>query len=119
MSNIKVAVWGTLKDGHGNHFRLNNSKKISDDKLPNYRKEGLSLIKSKDSNVDVEVYDIDNKTYNQVDNFERMFGYVALETKLESGIDALVWFDNKSFSVILQEEYNNTWTELAEYDNIK
>lgn len=118
MSKIRVAVWGTLKECNGNYFRLNGAKKISNDKLPNYRKEGLYLIKSKDSSVDVEVYDLDNKTYNQVDNFERRFGYVALETKLESGDEALVWFDNKSFSDILINEYSQTWTELAEYDKI-
>jgi gamma-glutamylcyclotransferase (GGCT)/AIG2-like uncharacterized protein YtfP len=114
-----IAVWGTLRETHGNHFRLNGFKKISDDKLVGYSKNGLSLVHDKESSVPVEVYKVDEKTFNQVDNFERMCGYTAVEKELLSGNKAQVWFDNYSFNMDIVNEYSETWTALAEYDKMK
>lgn len=113
-----IGVWGTLRRGHGNHFRLNGAKKIQDDTLTGYGKsEYLSLYKNKDAKLTLEVYEVDNKTFNQVDSFERMFGYTPVEKTLDSGITATIWFDNTMFNKDLIDEYSETWTALAEYDN--
>lgn len=89
----KVAVWGTLREGHGNHWRMNEHTKIADDYLPDTKKISLSLMFEKGSKVPVEIYELDDNTYEEVDYFENMCGYIAKEVELESGERVLVWYD--------------------------
>lgn len=94
--NKTIAVWGTLRKDRGNHrWALADDKSnfVGIDYLEGIMNNGLSLYNSDDESLEVEVYEVDEKNFKIIDEFERGFSYIPKEVILKSGIQAIVWFD--------------------------
>ena len=77
MKSTIIAVYGTLKEGRGNHKHyLSNSKQISKNakttnKFALYSSGIPFVTKDQDkTQVNVEVYEVDDETLNKVDRLE-------------------------------------------------
>lgn len=73
MSKTKVAVYGSLREGMGNHRLL-----IGSDLLGHFNVEGFEMysygafpfIKHGDGTIIVEVYEVDEETFKRLDRLE-------------------------------------------------
>lgn len=75
MHKYKVGVYGTLKQGWGNHRLLENSVKIADGWVSGYRlyQSGIPFLIKDDTSeykVKVEVYEVDEYTLERLDCLE-------------------------------------------------
>ena len=101
-----LAVYGTLKNGYSLDHYLMNTKFISDDKVEGrlyQSKFGTIpyLIEKKDGKyVDVELYSVDDVTFNIIKSMEEGAGYVTKEVKLKSGVMAYVFFYRGNFNYL-------------------
>jgi len=73
--NIKIAVYGTLREGYGNHGVLGNSKLIDSGWTKDKYKltaSGIPFVNSKEpiSKIKVEVYDVTPEQLPIVDGLE-------------------------------------------------
>ena len=89
-----IGVWGTLRKGSGNNIFLTNSKYLGDDFIPATLKVGLSISPDKNAEVPLELYEVTNEIYSTIDEFENRFSYYAKPTKLKSGKEVMVWWNN-------------------------
>jgi gamma-glutamylcyclotransferase (GGCT)/AIG2-like uncharacterized protein YtfP len=94
-----VFVYGTLKQGYGNHIRLERSEFIGDDStedavfdlrcwggFPAVYKGGVTKVKG-------EVYRVDERTMQSLDSLEGFPDFYNREkVNLESGIEAWIYF---------------------------
>jgi gamma-glutamylcyclotransferase (GGCT)/AIG2-like uncharacterized protein YtfP len=70
---MKVAVYGTLKLGHGNHGLLKDSKLLGTDYLYGWDMYDLGAfpgIVPGEAGISVEVYEIDEETLRKLDGLE-------------------------------------------------
>lgn len=75
-----VAVYGSLKQGFGNDYHLEDSKFVGDDTLDGFEMYSLGAFPAVmygEGSIDVEVYDIDDATLNVLDKIEGYFGSSA------------------------------------------
>lgn len=102
---INLFVYGTLREGHGNHRLLSDSEKLGEATIPGERKSGLVVVPSDDDVVRGEVYAVDDETLRWVDRLEgydpdiddeKQGGYVRtpVTATLEDGeeVDAEVYY---------------------------
>ena len=89
-----IGVWGTLRRGSGNNVFLSKSKYLGDDFIPKTLKVGLSISPHKSEEVPIELYEVSNDVYDVIDRFENNFSYYAKPTKLRSGKEVMVWWNN-------------------------
>ena len=69
----KVAVYGSLRKGLGNHRVLGDSKLIGKEWIPNYEMFSLGSfpgIRNGKGAIYVEVYEVDNDTLKRLDTLE-------------------------------------------------
>jgi len=72
-----VAVYGSLRKGLGNHRVLGESKMIGTQWIPDYEMFSLGSypgIRSGDSHILVEVYEVDDDTLQRLDTLEGYHG---------------------------------------------
>jgi len=73
MSLTKVAVYGTLKQGHGNHRLLTDSKFLGKASVKGrmYHLGGFPGVRlDEPGTVQVELYEVDNDTLRRLDRLE-------------------------------------------------
>lgn len=73
MNRIKVAVYGSLRKGHGNHGILEGSKLLGKQRLPNlemFSLGGFPGIRKGESSILTEVYEVNGSTLEQLDTLE-------------------------------------------------
>ena len=130
-----VAVYGTLKQGFGNHSVMGNSKLIdSGVTLNEYPMEehGIPFVlpyKGKGGNIAVEVYMVDKHQMSSIDSLEgHPSNYVRKKTPilLENGVTIIAWLyfyphseydPNKEYITEYTRGYSpNLWSSPAEDD---
>lgn len=75
MSKTKVAVYGTLKQGHGNHTLLRDATYIgatvTEPTFTMYNLGAFPAIEAEgDTPISVEVYEVDDDTFERLDRLE-------------------------------------------------
>lgn len=93
-----VAVYGTLKKDHHNHYMLLTSKFIGEAAIPGYlwtRPHEKFPRASADSNapsvIQVELYEVSPVMMNQMARLETPYGYYAQTVTTVDGVNALMW----------------------------
>lgn len=69
----KVAVYGSLKEGFGNHRLLTTSEKVGEDWVDGwtmYSLGGFPAIVEGDGSIKVEIYEVDDETFSRLDRLE-------------------------------------------------
>lgn len=85
---IRVAVYGSLRQGMGNHRLLENSKFLGKDKLDGfimYSLGGFPCIRTvfpEGNTITVEVYEVDDATFERLDRLE---GYPSFYDRKKVG----------------------------------
>jgi len=73
----KVAVYGSLREGFGNHRILEGSEKLGTHWVPGYEMFSLGAfpgVRKGHTHVFTEVYEVDNKTMERLDRLEGYSG---------------------------------------------
>jgi len=73
MNKIKVAVYGSLRKGQGNHRILEGSKLLGEQRLPDFEMfslGGFPGIRKGESSILTEVYEVSGSTLEQLDTLE-------------------------------------------------
>jgi gamma-glutamylaminecyclotransferase len=108
----KVAVYGTLKFGYGNHRLLDKAEFVgmgsTRDKYPLHVK-GLPYLferKGEGNNVEVEVYSVDNATLASLDQLE---GHPSFYKRKLIDISMSDWTTQKAWVYFVQTEPFDEW----------
>lgn len=100
MDNItKVGVYGTLKQGRGNHYLLEHVEKRTDALVRGHRlyQSGIPFLVEDESSgyaVQIEVYDVDDPTLRNLDSLEGhpdCYCRKELQVELANGETDVVW----------------------------
>lgn len=74
MHNTLVAVYGTLREGHGNHRLLEGSKYHgTEQSVPEFTLNslgGLPALTAGEGEVVIELYEVDDATFSRLDQLE-------------------------------------------------
>lgn len=95
MNSHVIAVWGTLKKGRFNHNHfLDQAKYLGEDLLKdlNDNHTSTAINRNPAGLAKVELYEVSDNEYKAIDDMENLFDYTGINTKLESGIMATVWY---------------------------
>lgn len=114
----RVAVYGTLKQGYGNHGLIKSAKFVGKGKTKSkypLRVSGLPYMydtKGVGHNVDVEVYDCDHWEMIDLDRLEghpNFYERKVTQIVLDSGevVDAWVYFINEDFYGLAEHQRKN------------
>lgn len=115
--NINIAVYGTLRQGFGNHRVLGNSKLISSGWTKEKYKltaSGIPFVKKDEpvSNVKVEVYSVTPEQlptvdalegYNPNDHEGSWYKRTPIQVKLDNGeeIEASIYFGDREGNTLI------------------
>lgn len=94
-----VGVYGTLKQGHGNHRLLQHVERKAVGHVSGHRlyQRGIPFLVPDETSpyeVLVELYDVDDETLERLDMLEghpRWYCRKELPVKLEDGSEAIAW----------------------------
>jgi len=120
-----IAVYGTLKKGYGNHRLLINQRFVGQGKTTDRYPlviSGLPYLiedKGKGHNVEVEVYKVDDTTFDNIDALEghpNFYERVETSITMKSGKKIIAWlYFNRSQKKYYNQKYyvryspNTTW----------
>lgn len=113
-----IFVYGTLKEGYGNHFHLEHAdfveKAITEAEYTMYSIRGWypGVVKNGNTRIKGEIYRIDENTLNRLDNLEGFYNEENDLYKREiinvNGKEVFTYFYNQSLEG-LQIIENGTW----------
>ena len=113
----KVAVYGSLKKGFGNHRLLKGSNMIDETfTKPEFHMGSFGAfpgIVEGNKKVKVEVYEVDDQTFKNLDHLEGYPRYYnRKEITLENGIKAWIYFlDDEDYDYLKDEPHIENWKE--------
>lgn len=123
---VNVAVYGTLREGYGNHTLIasGNTDKVGKGLTVGFHTltaSGIPFVKKDtgETRVVVEVYQVnDIETLNRLDSLEghpRWYKREIEKVELEDGstVDAWLYFNEDQGSVVVQSGDYNDYTQLA------
>lgn len=95
----RVGVYGTLKQGHGNHVLLQHVERAAVGHVSGHRlyQSGIPFLvedSTSDYDVLVEIYDVDDKTLQSLDSLEghpNCYCRKPLRVELEDGSSTEAW----------------------------
>lgn len=91
---FKIAVYGSLKKGKYNHPMIENAEFVGDDKVKGYMTLVYSypqiMLTEEGDEHDIEVYLVDEMTYNHCHQMEIGAGYVEKRVPTKYG-SAIMW----------------------------
>jgi len=90
-----VAVYGSLKEGYGNHRLLLSSDKMGEDWVEGwqmYSLGGFPAIVKGNSKVKVEIYSVDEETFSRLDRLEGYPSFYDREQVKTVQGDAWIYF---------------------------
>lgn len=98
MNKTKVAVYGTLRAGFGNHRLLEGSTFLGEGNTIDgftMRARGIPYVsKNGDTNIKVEVYSVDDVTLEDLDSLEghpNWYRREEVDIKLDNGKNEKAW----------------------------
>ena len=74
-----IAIYGTLRKGHPNHFLLNNAPIVGKGHIASLRVKDLTMTGEIGASLTVEVYSVNNDTFHQIDEFEASYEFTREE----------------------------------------
>ncbi len=113
----KVAVYGSLKKGFGNHRLLERAKMIGETfTKPEFHMGSFGAfpgIVKGDKKVKVEVYEVDNNTFKNLDRLEGYPNfYNRKEPILENNDKAWIYFlDEDDYDDLKEQNHIEDWKE--------
>jgi len=115
---MKVAVYGSLREGLGNHEVLNGAPKIAETFTgPEFKMislGGFPGVLPGDKKVKVEVYQVDDEETKI--GLDRLEGYPDFydrkEVKLENGDKAWIYILNERYKELDKKEHITDWKEF-------
>lgn len=98
-NTTRVGVYGTLKQGHGNHRLLEHVPRSGVGFVSGHRlyQSGIPFLvadKTSEYDVLVELYDVDDETLSRLDSLEghpRCYCRKELEVVLQDGSSTIAW----------------------------
>lgn len=90
--SIKIAVYGTLRKGKPLHGHLEDAIFLGEDWVEGYELyvDGLPYAVRGNGKLKVEVYEVDEETFELLNNIEVGAGYMPVEVNTEFG-EAVLW----------------------------